>query len=202
MEQDYKPNSHKFKSEQQELQNRTVEKVAAGATKIKKKNGVRKFIDGFIAGDAENVKEYVVKDVLLPATKKAFSDIVTGAVDMILYGGSGGRKKSGGSKISYASYYDSRRDDRFSRESSSVRPRFDYDELIFETRGAAEAVRDQMGELIERYGYVTVADMYDMADITQPYTSQKYGWNSIRNAEIVRVRDGYVIKLPPAKIIE
>lgn len=201
MEQDYKPNSHKFKSEQQELQNKTIEKVAAGATKIKKKSGVRKFVDGFIAGDAENVKEYVIKDVLVPATKKAFSDIITGAVDMILYGGTGGRKKSSGSKISYASYYDSRREDRFS-SSSSVRPRFDYDELIFETRGAAEAVRDQMGEIIDRYGFVTVADMYDMADITQPYTSQKYGWTSISNSEIIRVRDGYVIKLPPAKVID
>lgn len=72
---------------------------------------------------------------------------------------------------------------------------------MFETRGEADAVIDQMGAVIDQYNVVTVADMYDMADLTAPYTSNKYGWTSIRDARVERVRDGYVIKMPKARPI-
>ena len=41
-----------------------------------------------------------------------------------------------------------------------------------------------------------------MADLTSPYTSNKYGWTNIRSAEAVRVRDGYILKLPKAMPID
>ena len=64
-------------------------------------------------------------------------------------------------------------------------------------------VREQMLDIIERYGFVTVADVYDMADLTAPYTSNKYGWTNIRNAETMRLRDGgFVLKLPKAMPID
>ena len=59
-----------------------------------------------------------------------------------------------------------------------------------------------MNEIIDRYGVVTVADLYDMADLSAPYTSNKYGWTSVRNVEIGRVRDGYVLKLSRAMPID
>ena len=52
-----------------------------------------------------------------------------------------------------------------------------------------------MDELIETYGMVSVADLYDLVGITCNYTDNKYGWTSVRNAEPVRTRDGYVLKL-------
>jgi hypothetical protein len=61
----------------------------------------------------------------------------------------------------------------------------------------AESVREEMCNVIEEYGFVTVADMYDMAGLDQPYTSNKFGWTSIRSAESIRLRDGgYILKLP------
>ena len=67
----------------------------------------------------------------------------------------------------------------------------------------SEMVREQMLDIIERYGFVTVADVYDMADLTAPYTSNKYGWTNIRNAETMRLRDGgFVLKLPKAMPID
>jgi len=56
-----------------------------------------------------------------------------------------------------------------------------------------------MMESIERYKYVSVADMYDMADLTAPFTSNKYGWtrvSDVARADIVKVDGDYVIKLP------
>ena len=55
-----------------------------------------------------------------------------------------------------------------------------------------------MDELIDRYEVVSVADLYELVGITGNYTDNKYGWTNIRNAEVVRVRDGYVLKLPKA----
>ena len=42
----------------------------------------------------------------------------------------------------------------------------------------------------------------DLVGVTGNYTDNKYGWTNIRNAEVVRVRDGYRIKLPRALPID
>lgn len=201
---EYQPNSHKSKEEgttELATREKKVQKVVTGKVKTKTNEG-RKLANIFISEDAANVKSYVFMDVLVPAIKKAISDIVTDGIDMILYGGKGsGRKDRNTNKVSYRNYYDDKRDDH--RDNSyRARNRFDYEDLIFDSRGEAEAVREQMVEIIDRYGFVTVADMYDMADIPAPYTSSKYGWTNIRTAEAVRVRDGYVLKLPKAMPID
>ena len=100
---EYKPNSHKSKEEQKNLvPEKRVEKVISGTVKSKKKSEMQKFADVFISEDVNNVKSYIVMDVLVPAIKKAISDIVTNGIDMILYGETGKSKKnSTASKVSY-----------------------------------------------------------------------------------------------------
>lgn len=194
----YKPNSHKFKEEQKESSDdrKKLEKVVKGNVKTRKKSSIRKFADDFIAEDAKNIKSYVVIDVLIPAIKKAVSDIVTNGIDMILYGESGSNKKrSNSSYVSYRDYSD-RRDDR--HRDNRTRTGYGYDDLILDTRGEAEEVLSRMDELIETYGVATVADLYDLVGKSCNYTDNKYGWTNIRNSEAVRVRDGYLLKLPKA----
>lgn len=202
MEEQYKPNSAKYKAEHKEpAAEKKVEKVVKGNV-IKKKNGVRKFTDIFISEDVANVKSYVLMDVLVPAVKKAISDIVTDGIDMILYGGNGStRKRSNNtSYVSYRSYSD-RRDDRRSEPAAS-RSGYSYDDIILNTRSEAEEVMCQMTELLDRYGVVSVADLYDLVGVTGNYTDNRYGWTSLRNAEVVRVRDGYLLKFPRAILID
>lgn len=201
---DYKPNSHRFKEEQKAspIESKKVEKVVSKTAKIKKKSELIKLKDVFISEDVSNVKTYIISDVLIPAAKKAIYDIITNGIDMILYGGSGRSKsKSNVDRVSYRSYYETSKD-RFGSNSVSATRGFEYDDIIFESRGEAEAVRTQMNEIIDQYGYVTVADLYDMADLTAPFTSNRYGWTSVRNADIGRVRDGYVLKLSRAMPID
>ena len=143
-------------------------------------------------------------DVLVPAIKKAIYDIVTNGIDMFLYGGTGKNKSnSTSSKVSYRNYYEQKNNTGYrGSENTQSRSGFDYDDIIFSNRGEAEAVKQQMHDVIEQYGIVTVADLYDMAGLTAPYTSQKYGWMSVSSAEAVRVRDGYMLKLPRAVPID
>lgn len=194
------PNSNKFKEEQknklvERKDRKPISKVTKGKVKVKKKSELHKLADTFISEDVAKVKSYVIGDVLIPAIKKAISDIVTNGIDMILYGETGHSKRSSSSRISYSKYYDDRRDDRRSSTSAS-RSRYDYDDVIFETRDEAKEVLERMDELIDLYGVASIADFYDLAGITGNYTDNKYGWTNLASADVVRVRDGYTIKLP------
>ena len=198
MNEEYKPNSHKFQEGQTEaLTDKKIQKVVHGKVKTKPKSGMSKITDIFISEDAANVKSYIVMDVLVPAVKKAISDIVRDGIDMILYGESRGRRNSTSS--SYVSYRDySRSDDRDRFRDSRTRSGYNHDDIILESRGEAEEVLTRMDELIDTYGVVSVADLYDLIGKSCEYTDNKYGWTNIRNAEPIRVRDGYMLKLPKA----
>ena len=199
---DYKPNSYKSKTEATEVPQKKEEKVVTGPVKTKKKSSVLKLTDVFISEDISNVKNYIVMDVLVPAIKKAVSDIVTNGIDMILYGGTKpGNKSSGSSYVSYNRFSD-RNDPTHNYTNNRTRTGYSYDDVLIDSRGEAEEVLERMGELIDTYGVVTVADMYDLVGITCNYTDNKYGWTNIRNASIERVRDGYMLKMPKALPID
>lgn len=198
---EYASNSHKSKEEQKEtLPEKKIEKVISGTAKTKKKSEVRKFTDVFISEDMDSVKSYIFMDVIVPAVKKAISDVVTNGIDMLLYGESGGRsnKKSTASRVSYRSYYDSPNDRREPRVTERNRMGYSYDNIILDNRGEAEDVLTRMDELVQTYGLVSVADFYDLVGVSGNYTDNRYGWTDIRNASIVRTREGYMIKMPKA----
>lgn len=201
---EYAPNSHRFKADQRnsDAEKKKIEKVVKGNVKTKKKNEIRKLTDVFISEDASNVKSYILMDVLVPAIKKAVSDIVTNGIDMILYGETGhSKKRSTASKVSYRSYYDQKEDDR-RHSTSRTRMGYDYDDIVLETKGEAEDVLSRMDEIIDMYGVVSVSDLYDLVGVSGNYTDNKYGWTNIRNAKSVRVRDGYLLDLPKALPID
>lgn len=190
---DYQPNSHKSKSDIVEVPKKKVEKVAKGKTK--KKSEIAKFADVFLQEDIESVKSYILSDVVIPALKKAISDVVTNGIDMLLYGEGGSSKKTTpASKVSYRSYYE-RPNERYSKPQSSGK-RYNYDDVVLESRGEAEEVLSRMEDLIATYNVVSVADFYDLVDVSCHYTDNNYGWTDIRSASIQRTRDGYIIRLP------
>ena len=196
---DYTSNSHKSKEIMPKPTEDTHEKkheaVVSGEVKTTKKSGLSKFKDVIVAEDASNVKSYIFMDVLVPAIKKALHDTVTGAADMF-FGMSDSSRRTTASKISYRSYYDDKNDRNL---SSTARTAFDYDNIVFSSRGDAEAVLSAMEDILSQFGVVSVGDLYDLTDIsTSNYTINKYGWTNIRSAQVVRCRDGYLLKLPRA----
>lgn len=195
---EYKPNSHKAKKTEERT--KKVDKVVTGKVKTKKKSEMSKFKDVFISEDISNVKSYVFLDVLIPAIKKALSDIIVNGTDMMLYGDIRDRKRSGSGN--YRNYSTS--GTRDSRGSERRRVRYDFDDIILDSRGEAEEVLSRMDELMDTYGVVSVADLYDLVGVSCDYTANSYGWTgSLRTAEAVRVRDGgYMLKLPRIVLIE
>lgn len=197
-----KINNLKTEKNKETIEEKRVEKVVKGNVKVRKKSEARKLADTFIAEDARKVKEYVWADVLVPTIKKAISDIIVNGVDILLYGESGKTKRFKGvsGSVQFRDYNSISRERRGSSSSRSSRARSSYtfDDIIFETRGEAEAVLVRMDEIMDRYGFVRVADFYELAGVTGSYTDNSYGWDNIFDAEPVRVRDGYLIKLPRA----
>ena len=194
-----KPNSYKSKEEQKASSEKKIEKVVQGEVKTKKKSEIQKLGSVFISEDVNNVKDYILMDVLVPSIKNAIYELVTGSLDMIFFNGQGRlTKKSQSSTVSYSRYYDQKRDTDRGYSGTRTATGYDYNDIILETRGEAEDVLDRMSELIDTYGQVTVADLYDLVGITGNYTDNKYGWVNIRNAEPIRVRNGYLLKLPKA----
>lgn len=194
----YTPNSHKYKREQQEAEanKKKIEKVVKGKVAVKKKSEFQKFMGTFISEDAKNIKSYVFMDILVPTIKKALSDIVNDGISMLLYGEVGHSKKtSSGSKISYRNYYD-RKDERY--ESRASRATYEYDDIILSSRKEAEDVLIAMNEILDKYGSVSIGDLYDLVDVSGSYTDNDYGWTSLRSADVIRTRDGYLLKFPKA----
>ena len=196
----YKPNSNKYKEEQKELQKKRVEQpVVSGKTRTKK-NEMRKFTNSFFADDLDNIGTWIKNDVFIPTVKRTLYDIFEGSLSKALFGGQGGsRNRSSADKVSYRDYSaSSRRDDRRSDSyRSGTRSVLDYDDIIFDNRGDAEAVLTRMIEILDEYETVSVADLYELARINNPpHTANKYGWDNLSKSYVDRNHDGYVIKLP------
>lgn len=177
-----------------------VEKVVSGNVRVKKKSELMGMI---VSEDVSNVKSYLLKDVLIPSLKKLTSELVTSFVDGLLFGGSQNRnneRRTNSSYVSYNRYSDrkevGRRDSYQSNNSRSI------GDFIFDNRGEAEYVLSQMDDMLNSYGLVSVSDLYSLIGDDCPYTYEKFGWTNLRSAEVVRVRDGYLLKLPKASPID
>lgn len=195
---DYKPNSHKVKNEQtNNSEEKRVSKVVSGGVKAKKKSEAAKLGDTLKDG-LKDAKTYLVKDVLIPSAKKLFVDLVKNGADILAYGSA---KPSGGrnvvDKVSYSRYWDK----GVRTEEPRARSRFDYDEILFNSRGDAEMVLDSLDNLIATYGHARVSDLYDLVDISCDYTYQNYGWENLGTARVVGTRDGFVLDMPRAVVI-
>jgi hypothetical protein len=181
-----------------------VEKVVNGKVKTKKKNGVTKFADVFLAEDVNNVKSYLVGDVIIPTLKKAFYDLITKGAGMFIYGDSrGGRNDSRtGDSVSYRNYSDYSRNDR--RYTSTARPvsGYSYEDLVFESFDEADRVLTQLDAIMQEYHVVSVAELYESAGMAANYTDHYYGWTDIHTANVVPDKEGWVIRMPKATSIK
>lgn len=204
MESDKKPVGRFDKSKGNVVTREHIEKVINGTAKVRKKSELSKMKDAFIAGNAAEVKNHIFSDVIIPEIKRLLLSIIKDGADMIFNGHVSGKGRGDRFSSDYVSYdrYSSRGATRRAPESYETRRRFNSDDISFETYGEAKSVLDRMYECVRTYGHVTVGAMYDMADITAPYTAENYGWIDLRNASIERVYDGYVIKLPRAMPID
>lgn len=192
---EYKSNSHASKRKEN-VENKEIKPVINGSAKTKKKSELRKFADMFISDDVANIKNYIIYEVIIPGVK----DVVMDSISMLLGRDPGYRRRTSsnnGSRTSYQRFYDKGGNER--KESSVGYSRFNYNDVVFETRGDAELVLAELDELMDQYKVVSIQDLYSAAGLECPYTYNNYGWTDIRSANVIRIGDEFMIKLPKAK---
>lgn len=191
---EFKPNSHRYKAQEaaKKEQKKEVTKVTTGKVQRRKKSEIRKLADAFVPEDAGSMKAYILFDLLIPKAKQIAEDVF----HVFLYGDESPSHRSNSSYIQYNRY--SKDKNRAStRDRNSFN--YNYDEILFESRAEAEKVIDCMFAHLDDYDVISVADYYEYAGVASKYTDNKYGWTSVRTAEVIRVGGGlYTIKLPKA----
>lgn len=201
---EYASNSLKSRSggDNSQIEHR-ANKLTDTKAKRKKKSGIKKLGSMIISEDVDNVKSYIIMDVIVPSVKKAILDVVSNGIRMILYGTVEDRDRAKSrfseGRTSYRSFYD---DNRNESRKSYYRSAYDFDDIIFPSRRKAEDVIDEMNRILREYRIVRVFDLYESADLTPNPTDAKYGWTDISSARIAEDYDGYVIRLPRPVPIE
>ena len=152
---EYPDNSHSAR-ENTSPPSKRVEKVVNGTAKTRKQSEVKKFAGIFMPDEVGDVKTFIITDVVIPGLKNAIADVVS----IVLFGEAGriGTRKNAGSKVSYQRYYDDpRRDDR---RNYNQRPRpvagFEFDDIIFDNRGDADLVLDQLESAMTGWTAATI----------------------------------------------
>ena len=181
------------------------EKVISGKVIQRKRGLFSKAAESIKGEDAQTVGEYLVMDVVVPAMKRTISDVVSQGIDRLLFGESRPRNANTRGYTSYstgatrASYLNEARPGNLPRRDLSRRARatHDFDEIILETRSEAEAVVEQLSNFMDQYEVVSVADLYDVVGVTGNYMDRKWGWHNLSDMAIRRVREGYLIDMPP-----
>lgn len=199
---EYPSNSNKSREEvaAKAPDEKKIEKVVTGNVKLRKRGVARTFSDVFLTQDVDSVKHYILMDVIIPKVKDVLHDIGSEAWDSIwgIQGKSHGSTPA--SKVSYRDYYDKKRDrrepSRYSGGSYRDYQRVPINDIVLDSRGEAEDVIERMDDIIATYGTVSVADLYELCGVSCNYTDNRYGWTDISMASVVRVREGFLIKMP------
>lgn len=189
-----------------------VEKIVSGEAVEKKKSVWKRIAASFTGDDARTVGEFVLMDVIIPSAKSLISDALTTTVERFFYG-DGRLNRRPGSTTSFGQYNAYNRVGVGSsigqppwgqpqpqpQMSRRGRATHDFREVTIDNRAEAAMVLDILTEMASKYEVTTVADFYDAVGFTSEFTDRNWGWTllELQQAQIIRVRDGYWIQLPP-----
>ena len=214
-------NSKKTKAEA-ELEQRTSEEIAKikkssneastdGNTGVKTvTNSIRKkkplgtrFKETFLSEESDSVGSYIFWDILVPSAKETVSDLVTGAINILLFGdaSSGPSRKRNGSRRSIRGGFTDYTSSTISRKSEDDRKygrrsKRCIDDFILPDRQTAQRVLEDMKDLIADYGQCSVADYYDFINQNWEATDKYWGWTDLSGVRPRAVRGGCILDLP------
>lgn len=190
-------NSHKARKDE-----KTIKKYEGGEVRLRERGPIETIGRSFLSESIETVGRYLVLEVIIPALKNAVSDVVTTGIDMLLFGESrksSGKKSTGFGVINYTNFSQARRPER-DDIPFRINPKR-YEDIVMPSKEDAENVLNMMADVIEEYGAISLADLYEMVGFNSDYTDQRYGWTDIGKTVIRRVREGYLLEFPSPTVL-
>ena len=188
--------------------NKKTTPVASGKI-VKRKKTAKEFINEH----SDEVKSYILYDIIAPAVKDMLAAIANSAVFAIkdvvetsLYGAPRGGYSRKQPQYDYSKRYSSsypapkmRVIDNVSYNRgtyTAAKAKQQFNDIAFNSRGEAETVLDKLLGIISQYDEASVGDFYDLAGVSSDFTDRKWGWKNLSQAYVSREKDGYMIYLP------
>lgn len=184
-------------------------KVIKGAAKIEKPKMSKRIINFLFSDKIDSIGNYIAYYILGPGIKKITFDMVTGALQMALFGGQGGQQYPpmgynygyGGARRDPTPYNMMSNPSYAQPQPAIISQRVNLNDISFDTKDDAWLVLDRMNREIGRYQKVRVADFYTFAGITgqeDNWTLQGNGWYDLSQAHPMMRTDGrWIIDFPP-----
>lgn len=210
---DYQGNTNKDKSKKVERPEKAIEKIVTGEVVVRKKSFGQRFKGIFFGGDFKTAATYVAADVLLPSLRNMLADATKGAVDRVIYGESAytrrGRAPEYRPRVQYNNPIN--RATRDPRELSARLPdqpphpyrqnRHEASEIILASREEAELVLERLIDIVDKYDTASLADLYDLVGLKSDHVDNKWGWTFLNTAQVIQLREGYLLELPPLEVL-
>lgn len=189
-------------------------KELKGGIKKKELTFGEKLKRSFVKEDLHDIRDYIIFDMIIPNARKAFFDTIVGTAAQI-FGISiprGGYSSSSTRLTPHERQYRdynsiSNNGQRFSGTHRTGYDRFYVGDYVFLYKEDAESVLEQLMDICDTYGWVSVATFFDLADPNgsiegrNAYTNNDFGWTSLESASVKFDGNGYFISLPPARQI-
>lgn len=186
-----------------------VEKVVSGEARTQKRSFRRQFTETFLGGDLKSALRYATMDVLLPETRDMVYSVFTGGLERLFFGESRrrGSTQPQSGPMGYMQY------NRFTPGSGilsssartlgrAARANHNFDQIILSSRTDAQAVIDQLYEVVSQYGEATVADLYQLVDLPTNHTDNKWGWTNLSGAGVSRDGADFLLDLPKPESLD
>jgi len=176
-----------------------IESVVSAAAIARKKSLGRRMRDMLIGGSTDSVMRFVIEDVIVPQARELLAEALTQGFERLIYGDNRGSSRRSSRPAAPTNYT------RYSATSTSRPPQTRppavvrskrIDDVLLATRFDAQRVLDEMMKTVEKYGAVTVADLYGLVEWSSTHTDGKWGWVELEETSIRRTRDGYLLELP------
>ena len=169
--------------------------------------------DGF-----RGIADHLVHEVFIPSIQNTIAEVSTNAIQRAIFGDNydyrrrnandywyGSRRyvdrrleysSRGRGNIDYNKQYDKPRSRKSENLSNSVRM------IEFDTANDANDVLAVMIDNVEQYGLVTVADFYELSDVSSKFTDHQFGWTNLDDVRILPIRGGgFYISFPPVETV-
>jgi len=181
--------------------------VLSGEVVMRKTPIGRRLKQIFFGGDFKGAARSTVAEVLVPDMRELVWDSLTGFAKKIVFPSGRDQQRSRGpiNATSRTTY-----NMPLQRQSVmlphqppylSRHGRMQVEDIILPMKEDCEAVLDYLMDIIDKEKLATKADLMHVLGRPWDFTAQSWGWGFLGNAEIVQLREGYLLDLPPMEPI-
>lgn len=200
MGQDYSKYANQSdKKRNEELIKKKADGIVNGKISEKRSSNFSKIKDEIIKSDVSSITSAVLNEIIIPKMTDLFFNALDSGLHMLFYGNIGnGRNGSRAGQRDYTAYSKPTTVQSARVSSSPSGNAIDYRDVILSDIDSAKKLVMSIENILDKYGEVSVADLYAMAKIKKyDDVYNNYGWKAMKPRPIIKVKDGWMVKMPP-----